>query len=61
MHDGMFNGPDNELIDFIKNLDISIPVIYSGGVRDNIDVKSILLNKINSVAISHALHFGKFS
>ena len=61
MHDGMFNGPDNELIDFIKNLDISIPIIYSGGIRDNIDVKSILLNNINSVAISHALHFGKFN
>ena len=45
----------------IKNLDISIPIIYSGGIRDNIDVKSILLNNINSVAISHALHFGKFN
>ena len=60
MHDGMFNGPDYELLDLIKNLDISIPIIYSGGIRNIKDVKKTLTKKVNSVAISHSLHFEKF-
>ena len=39
MHDGMFNGPDYELLSFVKKLDISIPIIYSGGIRNINDVK----------------------
>ena len=61
MHDGMFNGPDYELLDLIKNLDISIPIIYSGGIRNIKDVKKTLTKKINSVAISHSLHLEKFN
>ena len=45
MHDGMFNGPDYELLDLIKNLDISIPIIYSGGIRNIKDVKKTLTKK----------------
>ena len=60
MHDGMFNGPDFELLDFIKSLNISIPIIYSGGIRNTEDVRKTLLKKVNSVAISHSLHFEKF-
>ena len=60
MHDGMFNGPDYELLDFVKKLDISIPIIYSGGIRNINDVKKTLTKKVNSVAISHSLHFEKF-
>ena len=60
MHDGMFNGPDYELLDLVKNLNISIPVIYSGGIRNFQDVKKILKKKVNSVAISHSLHLEKF-
>ena len=61
MHDGMFNGPDYELLDLIKNLDISIPIIYSGGIRNIKDVKKTLTKKVNSVAISHSLHLEKFN
>ena len=61
MHDGMFNGPDYELLDLIKNLNISIPVIYSGGIRNIKDVKKTLTKKVNSVAISHSLHLEKFN
>lgn len=61
MNDGMFIGPDYELLDLIKKLNISIPVIYSGGIRNNQDVKKTLEKKVNSVAISHSLHFGKFN
>ena len=61
MHDGMFNGPDQELLNLIKNLNISVPIIYSGGIRNTKDVKKILNKRVNSVAISHALHFEKFS
>ena len=61
MYDGMFNGPDYELLDIIKNINISIPVIYSGGIRNTQDVKRTLGKKVNSVAISHSLHFGKFN
>ena len=61
MHDGMFNGPDHELLSLIKNLNISVPVIYSGGVRNTQDVKEILIKQVNSVAVSHSLHFEKFN
>ena len=61
MNDGMFNGPDQELLNLIKDLNISVPVIYSGGIRNTQDVKEILNKKVNSVAISHALHFEKFN
>ena len=61
MHDGMFNGPDHELLNLIKNLNISIPVIYSGGIRNTQDVKETLINKVNSVSVSHSLHFEKFN
>ena len=61
MNDGMFNGPDYELLNLIKSLDISIPVIYSGGIRNTEDVKETLTKKVNSVAISHSLHFEKFN
>ena len=60
MNDGMFIGPDYELLDLVKSLDISIPVIYSGGIRNTQDVKETLNKKVNSVAISHSLHFEKF-
>ncbi len=60
MHDGTVNGPDLELIKFINDLDIKIPVIYSGGLRDLSDVKQSIKKNINSVAIAHALHFNKF-
>lgn len=60
MYDGMFNGPDYELINLIHSLNISIPVIYAGGIRNTKDVEQVLSNKVNSVAISHALHFKKF-
>lgn len=61
MNDGMFIGPDYELLDLVKSLDISIPVIYSGGIRNTQDVKETLNKKVNSVAISHSLHFEKFN
>ena len=61
MHDGMFNGPDHELLNLIKNLNISIPVIYSGGIRNTQDVKETLIKKVNSVTVSHSLHFEKFN
>ena len=60
MNDGMFIGPDYELLDLVKSLNISIPVIYSGGIRNTQDVKETLNKKVNSVAISHSLHFEKF-
>ena len=60
MNDGMFIGPDYELLDLEKSLNISIPVIYSGGIRNTQDVKETLNKKVNSVAISHSLHFEKF-
>ena len=61
MHDGMFNGPDIELLNLIKNLNISIPVIYSGGIRNIKDVRQTLTKKVNSVSISHSLHLEKFN
>ena len=61
MYDGMCNGPDHELLNLIKNLNISVPVIYSGGIRNTQDVKEILTKKVNSVAISHSLNFKKFN
>ncbi len=61
MHDGMFNGPDHELLNIIQKLNISIPVIYAGGIRDIKDVKATLKKKVNSVAISHSLHLEKFN
>ena len=61
MHDRMFNGPDIELLNLIKNLNISIPVIYSGGIRNIKDVRQTLTKKVNSVGISHSLHFEKFN
>ena len=60
MYDGMFDGPDYELLDFVKKLDISIPIIYSGGIRNINDDKKALTKKVNSVAISHSLHYEKF-
>ena len=60
MHDGMFGGPDYELLNIIKKLNISVPVIYAGGIRNIQDVRETLTKKVNSVAISHALHFEKF-
>ena len=61
MHDGMFDGPDYELLNLIKKLDISVPVIYTGGIRNIQDVRETLTKKINSVGISHSLHFEKFN
>ena len=61
MNDGMQNGPDFELLEFIKELEIKVPIIYSGGVRNSSDVKNILKKNINSVAISHSLHFEKYN
>ena len=60
MHDGTVNGPDLELIEFINNLNIKIPVIYSGGLRNLTDVKQSIKKNINTVAVAHALHFNKF-
>jgi imidazole glycerol-phosphate synthase subunit HisF len=61
MHDGMFNGPDYELLNFTKKLNITIPIIYAGGIRNVQDVRETLTKKVNSVAISHSLHFQKFN
>ncbi len=60
MNDGMFNGPDFELLNYVQSLKISIPIIYSGGIRHTNDIKKTLMKKVNSVAISHSLHFEKF-
>ena len=60
MYDGTVNGPDLELIEFINGLNIKIPTIYSGGLRDMSDVKQSLKKNIDSVAVAHALHFNKF-
>ena len=60
MYDGTVNGPDSELIEFINNLNIKIPVIYSGGLRNLSDVKQSIKKNINTVAVAHALHFNKF-
>ena len=61
MHDGMFSGPDYELLNLIKKLNISVPVIYTGGIRNIQDVRETLTKKVNSVGISHSLHFEKFN
>ena len=61
MHDGMFNGPDYELLNIIGKLNITVPVVYAGGIRNIQDVREILTKKINSVAISHSLHLQKFN
>ena len=46
MHDGMFGGPDYELLNLIKKLNISVPVIYAGGIRNIQDVREILTKKV---------------
>jgi cyclase len=61
MNDGMQNGPDFELLEYIEDLKIKVPIIYSGGVRNSSDVRNILKKNINSVAISHSLHFEKYN
>jgi phosphoribosylformimino-5-aminoimidazole carboxamide ribonucleotide (ProFAR) isomerase len=57
----MFGGPDYELLNLIKHLNISVPVIYTGGIRNIKDVRETLTKKVNSVTVSHALHFEKFN
>lgn len=61
MNDGMQEGPDFELLDFLKDFNIPIPIIYCGGIRNSRDVNKVLKKNINSVAISHSLHLDKYN
>ena len=61
MNDGMQEGPDFELLDFLKDFNIPIPIIYCGGIRNSHDVNKVLKKNINSVAISHSLHLDKYN
>ena len=42
MNDGMQEGPDFELLDFLKDFNIPIPIIYCGGIRNSHDVNKVL-------------------
>ena len=57
-YDGTFKGPDIELINEIKSLNIKKPIIYSGGIGKYKDI--VLSNKIlknQAISISSALHY----
>ncbi len=55
---GSNSGPDNNLINKIKNKS-NFPVLYGGGIRDINDIKSVREIGINGVLIGTSLHNGK--
>ena len=56
--DGTNSGPDYEFINLIKK-NISVPLIYGGGIRSNDDIKNLYKLGIQGCLIAHSLHFNK--
>ena len=57
-NDGMENGVNYKLLDVIKNMNIKVPVIYSGGFNIDLDEENLMsLSKfIDGLAIGYNLH-----
>ncbi len=54
--DGTLNGPDFELINYVKNI-IEIPVVYGGGIRNQEDISELeKYNFLSGVTISSGLY-----
>lgn len=59
-YDGTLKGIDEKLVDFIDKKKISIPILYSGGIRNNEDINRIMKkNYFDGILISSAFHYKK--
>ena len=55
--DGLRRGPDLNLISTARNL-TELPLVYSGGIRNNGDILDVFNLNVDAIAIGAALHFG---
>jgi cyclase len=58
--DGTNRGPDLELCKKIRYL-TDLPVIYSGGIRDEDDALDIAKIGLDGIAIASSLHYGRLN
>ena len=58
--DGTNRGPDLDLCKRIRDL-TDLPVIYSGGIRNNGDVLAIAKIGLDGLAIASSLHYGRLN
>jgi len=58
-HDGMYNGVDLNLIKLVNEMNLNIPILYGGGIKDKNDIDVLLKYNFQGALVSHILHFKK--
>ena len=58
-HDGMHNGVDSNLINIINEMNLKIPLLYGGGIKDKKDIDLLSKYNFQGALVSHVLHFKK--